>query len=211
VESGLLAPSACDLCDSPYLGSPGLKLSRGRRTLEGPRDPVLFARPRLCEEHWAGNAADEGPKEAARARRRTSRRTCRLCGTGPDSRGGLLYARRSAPIGVPVAQRIERPPSKRQVVGSIPTGDAKPMQWRRACVRGVEGRRDRRVVEGRCRCGYVRHELESKDGSSCKLRPIRRPIEREITTLGCRGSTLPNDSRVQHPAPDLAPIATCRP
>ena len=30
-------------------------------------------------------------------------------------------------FGVPVAQRIERPPSKRQVVGSSPTGDAKPL------------------------------------------------------------------------------------
>src|ERR1035437_1588832 len=44
VESDSLAPSACDLCDSPYFGSPGMKLSRRQRPLEGPRGlPVLFA------------------------------------------------------------------------------------------------------------------------------------------------------------------------
>ena len=36
-----------------------------------------------------------------------------------------LRAAFGATFGVPVAQRIERPPSKRQVVGSSPTGDAK--------------------------------------------------------------------------------------
>jgi hypothetical protein len=85
VESDLLAPSACDLCDSPYLGSPGLKLSRGRRTLEGPRDPVLFARPRSRPERWAGSAADEGPKEVAQAFRGPARRAEQVIGRFVDA------------------------------------------------------------------------------------------------------------------------------
>src|ERR1035437_899208 len=42
--------------------------------------------------------------------------------TGLITPFGLPYARHSTRV--PVAQRIERPPSKRQVVGSSPTGDA---------------------------------------------------------------------------------------
>lgn len=42
---------------------------------------------------------------------------------GSGGSGGVLYARRVVP-GVPVAQWIERPPSKRKVVGSSPAGDA---------------------------------------------------------------------------------------
>ena len=42
----------------------------------------------------------------------------------PNHQHALPYARRLAPRRVPVAQRIEHPPSKRQVVGSSPTGDA---------------------------------------------------------------------------------------
>jgi hypothetical protein len=52
---------------------------------------------------------------------------------------------------------------------------------------------------------YVRHELEAKDGCSWKLRPVRRPIEREIATLGCRGSTPSNVRPMHSPAPDLGP------
>jgi hypothetical protein len=47
------------------------------------------------------------------------------------------------------------------------------------------------------------HERESKDGNSCELRPIRRPIEREIATSGCRGSTPSNVSPMHRPAPVL--------
>jgi len=54
---------------------------------------------------------------------------------------------------------------------------------------------------------YERHELEAKDGCSWKLRPVRRPIEREIATLGCRGSTPSTGGPMHRPAPHLEPIS----
>jgi hypothetical protein len=48
----------------------------------------------------------------------------------------------------------------------------------------------------------IRHELESKDGCSWKLHPIGRRIEREIATLGCRGSTPSNDRPMQRSTPN---------
>ena len=52
---------------------------------------------------------------------------------GPERRPALLYARRLRRIGVPVAQWIERPPSKRKVgSSSLPGGANKPATGRSA-------------------------------------------------------------------------------
>jgi hypothetical protein len=72
-----------------------------------------------------------------------------------------LRAAFGATICVPVAQRIERPPSKRQVVGSSPTGDAKPQFRMRGRAPSVERgdsaarcvRRGRNERDAAPRCG----------------------------------------------------------
>ena len=97
--------------------------------------------------HWAMGLTDDierGGRTVAGARNRRARRVglapAEPAGHWPRGARRVTLRAASEPFGVPVAQWIERPPSKRRVVGSNPAGDANPR-----CERGTTRRLSRDV------------------------------------------------------------------